>query len=33
MCETGNSKLAFTTDVQKSAWEYLEAYLIYHNFA
>ena len=33
MSETGHSKLAFTTVVQKIAWEYLEAYLRYSNFA
>ena len=33
MCETGHSKLNFTTVEQKIAWEYLEAYLRYSNFA
>ena len=33
MCETGHSNLIFTTVEQKVAWEYLEAYLRYGNFA
>ena len=33
MCETRHSNLAFTTVEQKIAWEYLEAYLRYSNFA
>ena len=33
MCETGYSKLTFTTVEQKIAWEYLEAHLRYSNFA
>ena len=33
MCETCHSNLDFTTVVQKIAWEYLEAYLRYSNFA
>ena len=33
MCETGNSKLTFTTAEQKIALEYLKAYLRYSNFA
>ena len=33
MYETGNSNLTFTTVEQKLAWEYLEAYLRYSNFA
>ena len=33
MCETGHSNLTFTTVEPKIAWEYLEAYLIYSNFA
>ena len=33
MCETGNSNLTFNTVQQKIAWEYLEAYLRYRNFA
>ena len=33
MCETGHSKLTFTTVEQKIAWEYLEAYLRHINFA
>ena len=33
MCETGDSNLTLTTVEQKHAWEYLEAYLIYSNFA
>ena len=33
MCETGHSNLTFTTVEQKIAWEYLEAYLRYSNFA
>ena len=33
MCETGHSNLTFSTVEQKIAWEYLEAYLRYSNFA
>ena len=33
MCETGHSNLIFMTVEQKVAWEYLEAYLRYSNFA
>ena len=33
MCETGNSNMAFTTVERKIAWEYVEAYLRYSNFA
>ena len=33
MCETGHSNLTFTTVQQKIAWEYLEVYLKYNNFA
>ena len=33
MCETGHSNLTFTTVEQGTAWEYLEAYLRYSNFA
>ena len=33
MCETGDSNRTFPTVEQKIAWEYLEAYLRYSNFA
>ena len=33
MCETGHNKLTFPTVEQKIAWEYLEAYLRYGDFA
>ena len=33
MCETGHNNLTFTTVEQKIAWEYLEAYLRYSDFA
>ena len=33
MCETGHSNLTFTTVEPKIAWEYLEAYLRYSDFA
>ena len=33
MCETGHNKLTFTFVEQKIAWEYLEAYLRYSDFA
>ena len=33
MCETGHNNLTFTTVVQKIAWEDLEAYLKYSDFA
>ena len=33
MCETDNNNLTFTTVEQKIAWEYLEAYLRYTDFA
>ena len=32
MSETGHNNMTFTTVEQKSAWEYLEAYLRYGNF-
>ena len=33
MSETGHSNQAFTTVGEKIAWEYLEAYLRFSNFA
>ena len=33
MCETGHNNITFTTVEQKIAWEYLEAYLRYTDFA
>ena len=33
MCETGHNNLTFTTVEQKIAWEYLEAYQRYSDFA
>ena len=33
MCVTDHNKLTFTTVEQKIAWEYLEAYLRYTEFA
>ena len=33
MCETGHKNMIFTTVEQKIAWEYIEAHLIYINFA
>ena len=33
MCETGTSNMTFATVGLKIAWEYLEAYLRYSNFA
>ena len=33
MCETGHSNQTFTTVEQEIAWEYLESYLRYSNFA
>ena len=33
MCETGHNHMTFTTAEQKIAWEYLEAYLRYTDFA
>ena len=33
MCETGHSNLSFTTVEQKIAWEYVQGYLRYRNFA
>ena len=33
MCETGHINLAFSTVEEKIAWEYLQAYLRYSNFA
>ena len=33
MCETGENNMTFTTVEQKIAWEYIEAYLRYSNFA
>ena len=33
MRETGHSNLTFTTVQQKIAWEYLDAYLRYSDFA
>ena len=33
MCDTGHNNMTFTTVQQKIAWEYLEAYLRYTDFA
>ena len=33
MCETGHNNMTFTTVEQKIAWEYIEAYLRYTDFA
>ena len=33
MCETGYNNNTFSTVEQKIAWEYLEVYLRYSNFA
>ena len=33
MCETGHNNMAFTSVELKIAWEYLEAYLRYTDFA
>ena len=33
MCETGHNDMTFTTVEQNIAWESLEAYLRYSNFA
>ena len=33
MCKTGHNNMTFTAVEQKIAWEYLETYLIYRNFA
>ena len=33
MCETGHYNITFTAVAQKIAWEYLEAYLRYTDFA
>ena len=33
MCETGHNNMSFTTVEQKIAWEYLETYLRYSEFA
>ena len=33
MCETGHNNLTFTIVEQKIAWEYLDAYLRYTDFA
>ena len=33
MCETGHNNMTFTTVGQKIAWEYLEEYLRYTDFA
>ena len=33
MYETGHNNMTFTTAEQKIAWEYLEAYLRFSNFA
>ena len=33
MCETGHNNLTFANVEQKIAWEYLEAYLRYNDFA
>ena len=33
MCETGDNNMTFTTVEQKIAWENLEAYLRYTDFA
>ena len=33
MCETGHNNMTFTAVEQKIAWEYLESYMRYSNFA
>ena len=33
ICETGHNNMTFTTVEQKIAWEYLEKYLRYTDFA
>ena len=33
MCDTGHNNMTFNTVEQKIAWEYLEAYLRYTDFA
>ena len=33
MCETDHNNMTFTTFEQKIAWEYVEAYLRYTEFA
>ena len=33
MCKTGHNIMTFTAVEQNIAWEYLEAYLRYRNFA
>ena len=33
MCETGHNNMTLTTVEEKIAWEYLEAYLRYTDFA
>ena len=33
MCETGYNSMTFTTVEQKTAWEFLGAYLRYSDFA
>ena len=33
MCETEHNNMTFTTVAQKIAWEYLEVYLRYTDFA
>ena len=33
MCETGRNNMTFTTVDQKIAWEYLQAYLRFTDFA
>ena len=33
MCETGHNNMTFTTVEKKIAWEHLEAYLRYIDFA
>ena len=33
MCENCHNNMTFTTVEQNTAWEYLEAYLRYSNFA
>ena len=33
MCETANNNMTFTSVEQKVAWDYLESYLRYTDFA
>ena len=33
MCETGHNNMTFTTIEQKIAWEHLDAYMRYIDFA